>query len=170
MLWDEGAPLAARQQANGVLAQRYEGYHQSPPLPLAFTEEAASFYFGSFAAYVTHFVHGIKHLPVLIGLETESKFLRPLDAVAEPQPAAGAAFVQALAALPLPLATQFRAALVHLARHYTGWSMVNRWAVQVLAQLQAHAPWREAVRADLASLADAPDDDVTYLASQALAS
>lgn len=55
-----------------------------------------------------------------------------------------------------------------LARHYTGWGLVNRWAVQVLAQLQAHAPWREAVRADLANLADAPDDHVTYLTSLAL--
>ncbi|TPG72016.1 zinc ribbon domain-containing protein [Hymenobacter nivis] len=169
VLWDEAAPLAARRQANQLLISWYEGYHQSPTLALGFTEAAAGWYFGSWAAYVAYFVHGAQHLGVLIGLETEDKFLRPLQGAAEAPPAETAAFVQALAALPPPLVAQFRAALVGLARHYTRWGMVNRWAVQVLAQLQAHAPWRAAVRADLASLADAPDDQAAYLASQALA-
>ncbi|MFD1874877.1 zinc ribbon domain-containing protein [Hymenobacter bucti] len=173
VLWDENALLAARRQANQVLLSWYDGYHQSPSLPLGFTEEAARFYFGSFAAYIEYFVYGVKHLHVLLALETESKFLRPLDTIAEAPPAEAAAFLQALAALPLPLVGQFRTALVDLARHYTGWGLVNRWAVQVLAQLQAHAPWREATRADLAglvSLTDAPDDHVPYLAKEALAS
>lgn len=172
VLWDEAAPLATRHQANQVLLSWYNGYHLSPSLALGFTEEAAGFYFGSFAAYVEYFVYGVNHLSALISLETEDKFLRPLDKPAEAQPAPAAAFLQALATLPPPLATQFRVALADLARTYTRWCMVNRWAVKVLAQLQAHAPWREAVRADLAGLAsltDAADDHVPYLATEALA-
>jgi hypothetical protein len=171
VLWDEAAPLAARRKADYVLRNWYEGYHQSPYLPLGFTEEAARFYFGSFAAYVEYFVYGVKHLPMLIALQSESKFLRPLDKIAEAQPAEAEAFLQALVALPQPLVTQFRLALVDLAHNYTHWTMVNRWAVQVLGQLQTHAPWREAVRADLAALAsltDVPDDHVPYLANEAL--
>ncbi|MET4108301.1 zinc ribbon domain-containing protein [Hymenobacter sp. UYP22] len=172
VLWDEAAPLGARRQANQVLLDWYNGYHHSPSLPLAFTEEAARFYFGSFEAYVEYFVYGVKQLRVLLALETDSKFLRPLDPVAEAQPDGAAAFLRALTALPLPLVVQFQAALMDLVLHYTNWSMVNRWAVKVLGQLQAHAPLREAVRADLttlASLTDASDDHVPYLAQQALA-
>lgn len=171
VLRDETAPLDARRQANHVLLDWYDGYHQSPSLPLGFTEEAASFYFGSFEAYIEYFVHGVKNLRILIDLETDSKFLRPLDKVAEAPPAQAAAFVQALAALPPPLAGQFRAALAEVAATYTNWVLVNRWAVQVLAHLQTHAPWREAVRtalARLASLPQAPDDHVHYLAAEAL--
>ena len=171
VLWDETAPLDACRQANHALLNWYDGYHQSPSLPLGFTEEATSFYFGSFEAYIEYFVHGVKNLRVLIDLETDSKFLRPLDKVAEAQPAQAAAFVQALVALPPPLAGQFRAALFEVAATYTNWVLVNRWAVQVLAQLQAHGPWREAVRADLARLASlpqAPDDHMQYLAAEAL--
>jgi hypothetical protein len=172
VLWDETAPLEARRQANHVLVSWYDGYHLSPSLPLGFTEEAARFYFGSFAAYVEYFIYGVKHLRVLMAFETESRFLRPLDQIAEGQPAEAAAFLQALVALPQPVVMQFRAALADLAGHYANRGMVNRWAVKALARLQAHAPWREAVRADLTSLAsliDAPDDLVPYLAQQALA-
>jgi hypothetical protein len=171
VLWDETAPLDARRQANHVLLNWYDGYHQSPSLPLGFTEEAAGSYFGSFEAYIEYFVHGVKNLRILIDLETDSKFFRPLDKVAEAPSAQAAAFGQALAALPTPLAGQFRAALAEVAATYTNWAMVNRWAVQVLAQLQAHGPWREAVRADLARLASlpqAPDDHMQYLATEAL--
>jgi hypothetical protein len=172
VLWDETTLLTTRHKANYALRGWYEGYHQSPFLALGFTEEAARFYFNSFEAYVAYFVYGVKHLGTLISLKTEDKFLRPLDGVAEASPAQAAAFLHAMATLPPPLVGQFRAALVDLARTYTRWSMVNRWAVKVLAQLQAHAPWREAVRADLAGLAsllDAPDDHVPYLANLALA-
>jgi hypothetical protein len=39
----------------------------------------------------------------------------------------------------------------------------------VLAVLQKHAPWREAVRADLVSLQASGDGQIDYLAKQALA-
>jgi hypothetical protein len=145
VLWDETAPLVARRQANRTLLQWYNGYHQSPFLALGFTEEATRFYFGSFAAYVEYFVHGVKHLRVLMDLETENEFMRPLDKVADAQPTQADAFLRAATMLPPPLMVQFQAALVDLAHHYTSWSMVNRWAGKVLAHSQAHAPWREAV-------------------------
>ena len=112
---------------------------------------------------------GVNRLRVLIALETESKLLRPLEGVAEASPDEAAAFMRAMAALPPPLVAQFRAALLALAQHYTGWGPVNRWATRGLAHLQAHAPWRAAVRADLALLAADSDENVQYLASQALA-
>ncbi len=153
VMWEEAAPLAARQQAIGALTSWYEGYHQSPYLALALTEESATFYFGSFEAYVAYFIYGINHLNTLVSLEADSKFLRPLDKVAAPrEPADAAAFRASLLGLPAPLQTQFQKALVKMAREYTNWGSVNEWAVQVLAQMQIHAPWREAVRADLATL------------------
>ena len=169
VMWEEAAPLAARQQAIGALNNWYEGYHQSPSLALAFTEESATLYFGSFEAYVEYFIYGINHLSTLISLEADSKFLRPLDKIAEMQaPDFAAEFWNSLLALPAPLQMQFQKALVKLAREYTNWGSVNEWAVKVLDQMQTYPAWRQVVRADLATLSTELDYGADWVVRKAL--
>ena len=164
--WDEATPAETRRQTATLLNGWYQSY-DSPTL--GFTEAAARPYFDSLAAYVDYFAYAIERLGVLIELEADNDFLRPLQQAAEPAtPAEAAAQLAELAALPLPLVVRLRAALVQLARHYENWGLVNQWAVQLLGRLQAHAPWRDAVRADLTSLLHEPDENVAYAARQAL--
>ena len=167
VLWEETAPAETRRQTAVLLNGWYQTY-DSPPL--GFTEAAARPYFDSLATYVDYFAYAVERLDILIELEADNNFLRPLQRAAEPEaPAEAAAQLADLAALPLPLIVRLRAALVRLAHHYENWGMVNKWAVQLLGQLQAHAPWRTAIRTDLTGLLQAPDETVVYLAREALA-
>jgi hypothetical protein len=167
VLWDETASAEARRKAQYALTEWYRGYGHPNRTSLSFAPAAAAIYFGSFEAYIAYFVHGLEHLPSLVALEGDSDFLRPLEAAAEPAGAAG--LLAALAQLPLPLALRLRPGLTTLARTYDNWALPRRWAVGVLALLQQHAPWREAVRADLRSLQASGDGQIDYLAEQALA-
>ena len=167
VLWDEMASAEARRKAQYALTEWYRGYGHPSRTSLSFAPAAAAIYFGSFEAYVTYFVHGLEHLPSLLALEGDSDFLRPLEAAAEP--AGAAELLAALAALPLPLVLRLLQGLTTLARTYDNWSMPRRWAVGVLALLQQHTPWREAVRADLQLLQGSGDGQIDYLAEQALA-
>lgn len=165
VLWDEAAPLPARERARWMLEQWTDGeYHEGGRPRLAFTEAAATAYFGSFAAYVAHFADGLERLAVLYPLNMDDRFLRLLETAA--QPADPAALLAAFAALPAELVGRLRRALVALARDYTRWSMPQRWAIELLGRLQAHAPWRAAARADLAGL---QGGDFDYFIEQALA-
>ncbi len=167
-VWDEAVDPEARRQAQHVLLNWYQGYRHPAQVRLSFDPAAAAVYFGSFEGYVEYFVYGVEHLASLVALNADSDFLRPLETAAEPPDAE--ALLQAVVLLPLPLVLRLRRALLALARDYANWAMPRRWAVQTLALLQQHAPWRTAVRADLADLQTAEDDNVTYLAEQALAS
>jgi hypothetical protein len=167
VLRDETAAPEARRQAQYVLTDWYRGYGHPSQLRLSFAPAAAASYFGSFEAYIAYFVHGLEHLPSLVALEGDSDFLRPLEAAAEP--AGAAELLAALAQLPAPLTQRLRQGLTTLARTYDNWAMPRRWAVGVLALLQQHAPWREAVRADLQSLQASGDGQIDYLAERALA-
>lgn len=162
VLWDETAPEPARRQAWHVLQQWYQGYQHPTGLRLSFSAEAAAAYFGSLENYVDYFVYGLEHLPILQALDVESDFLRPLETATEPAQLPG------LITVPLPLVLRLRRALVALARDYDNWSLPRRWAVQTLALLQQFPPWREGVRAELASLQTASDDYVVHLAGEAL--
>jgi len=167
VLWEKAAPAETRRQTAVLLNGWYQTY-DSPPL--GFTEAAARPYFDSLATYVDYFAYAVERLDILIELEADNNFLRPLQRAAEPgAPAEATAQLAELAALPLPLIVRLRAALVRLAHHYENWGMVNKWAVQLLGQLQAHAPWRTAIRTDLTGLLQAPDETVVYLAREALA-
>jgi hypothetical protein len=167
VLWDETASPEARRKAQYALTDWYRGYGHPSRIGLSFTPAAAAIYFGSFEAYVRYFVHGLEHLPSLQALEGDSDFLRPLEAAAEPTGAAG--LLAAVTQLSLPLVQRLRQGLTTLARTYDNWALPRRWAVGVLAVLQQHAPWREAVRADLLSLQASGDGQIDYLAEQALA-
>jgi hypothetical protein len=167
VLWDETAATEARRKAQYALTEWYRGYGHPNRTSLSFTPAAAAIYFGSFEAYVAYFAHGLEHLPSLMALEGDSDFLRPLEAAAEQ--AGAAELLAAVTQLPHPLALRLRQGLTTLARTYDNWAMPRRWAVGVLALLQQHAPWREAVRADLQSLQASGDGQIDYLAEQALA-
>ena len=167
VLWDEAATTAARRTAQYVLTEWYRGYGHPSRVGLRFAPAAAAIYFGSFEAYITYFVHGLEHLPSLVALEGDSDFLRPLEAAAEP--AGAAELLAALTPLPPALVQRLRQGLTTLALTYDNWAMPRRWAVGVLALLQQHRPWREAVRADLQSLQASGDGQIDYLAEQALA-
>lgn len=165
VLWDEAAPLVPRERARWMLEHWTDGDYQEDSRPrLAFTAAAATPYFGSFAAYVEHFVFGLEHLAVLLPLQMDGNFLRPLETAA--QPADPAALLAAFAALPPELVGRLRRALVALVRDYDRWSLPQRWAIQLLGRLWAHAPWRAGIRAELASL---QGGDFDYLIEQALA-
>ena len=164
VLWDEAAPVATREQASHLLQNWYGGDYGERP-PLQFTEPAARTYFGSFGAYVEEFVRLLERLPVLIGLNVESAFLRPLETAA--RPADPAALIAALAALPTALLARLRAGLVALARDYDGWSLPREWAVLVLGHLLRHPRWRADARADLLTLRNC--EPVDYLVETLLA-
>ncbi len=167
VLQDETTAPEARHQAQYALADWYRGYGHPGRVGLRFTPASAAIYFGSFAAYINYFVAGLEHLPSLVALEGDSDFLRPLETAAEP--AGASELLAALTALPPALAQRLRQGLATLARTYDNWALPRHWAVGVLALLQRHGPWREAVRADLRSLQATGDSQVSYLAEQALA-
>ena len=167
VLWDETASTEARRKAQYALTEWYRGYGHPSRISLSFAPAAAAIYFGSFEAYIAYFVHGLEHLPSLVALEGDSDFLRPLEAAIEPAGAAG--LLAAVTQLPHSLALRLRQGLTTLARTYDNWALPRRWAVGVLALLQQHGPWREAVRADLRSLQASGDGQIDYLAEQALA-
>ena len=172
VVWDARYPAEARTSVFQRLQQWYRGYHRPDGLALAFTEPAATTYFGSFENYVAYFVQGLEQLPSLVALNVESDFLRPLQTAADQaesgNAAEPAALLAALQTLPAPLLARWQQALTTLAFTYEGWSLPGQWAVRVLALMQQHAPWRSAVQANLAQLQATGNDNVAYLAGQAL--
>ena len=167
VLWSSRYPAEVRTPVFQQLQQWYRGYHRADGLALAFTEPAATAYFGSFEAYVEYFVQGLENLQNLIDLNVESDLLRPLQGAAETDEPA--ALLAALAALPAPLLARLQRALTTLALTYKGWGLPGQWVVKLLTLMQQHAPWRTAVQADLTQLKTASNDMVAYLATEALA-